>query len=211
MFVVFEGIDCSGKSTQITRLSSYLKSKNISVIATKEPGGTDIGERIRSIVKYNPSNEHISPKTELLLFNAARSTLIDNIIKPNLDKNTVVLLDRYYYSTLAYQGGGNELDNDFVEYICNFVNSSLKQPDIIFYLDISYEEHRRRKFNRNVSDNATLDRIENNNKEFYKRVLNKYNEILNNLEHTRVVKIDGTLPEREITKIIIDAYENKLV
>ncbi|RUM57553.1 MAG: dTMP kinase [Persephonella sp.] len=136
-FIVFEGIDGSGKTTQAKKLYEYLKEKGLKTVLTKEPGGTDIGKEIRKILLNKDYN--IPPIAELLLYEADRNIHISTFVKPKLHNGYVVISDRYIYSTLAYQSFGRGIDRNVVDYLNSLATEDLK-PDIVFLLDIPVEE-----------------------------------------------------------------------
>lgn len=193
MFITFEGIDGSGKTTQIRLLEAYLTSKGREVVVLREPGGSVFSEKIRELVLSN--DFQLNPNTELLLFNAARSELTEKVIIPLLKENKVVLCDRYYDSTMAYQGYGRGLLKKNV-YNCNHIGSLCVIPNRTYYFRISVEEAiQRRSHLRN-------DRIENENLDFFKKVVNGFDEIAKN-EPERIVVIDATKNIDEIHNQVI--------
>ena len=138
MFVTFEGSEGSGKSTQIILLADYLRGKGFRVTTTREPGGTLIGEQVRSCL-HDVDNQEMTPSAEVLLYSASRAQLVQEVIQPALDDNNVVLSDRYADSTLAYQGYGRLLDLDTLATITQFATGGLK-PDLSIFLDVDVEE-----------------------------------------------------------------------
>jgi len=134
LFITFEGPEGSGKTTQIDKLKSYLKSKGFSVVKTREPGGSYIAEKIRRILLSN-KNINLSPKAELLLYLASRAQHIQDIIKPALKRGAIVLCDRFSDSTMAYQGYGRGISKSLINKINKFVTNGVK-PDLTIYLDI---------------------------------------------------------------------------
>ncbi|MBO4686980.1 MAG: dTMP kinase, partial [Clostridiales bacterium] len=137
LFVTFEGIDGSGKSTQISMLSEDLKKKGIPFILIREPGATPIGEKIRTIL-LDKANSKMHARTELLLYEAARAQIVEERIRPELEKGTVVICDRFYDSTVAYQGYARGLDLDAIGYLNRWSTDELK-PDITFLFDLPEE------------------------------------------------------------------------
>ena len=164
LFIVFEGLDGSGKSTQQQLLNDKLQSDKISNISFREPGSTVIGEKI---VKILQSDQKLSPLSELLLFYVSRSAIIEEKIKPALANYDVVICDRYFYSSVAYQGYGRGMNIDFINQINDEVVKNII-PDLIFYMDISWEEKKKRK-GININD-----RFEKEDRFFHNKVRSGY-------------------------------------
>lgn len=182
MLITFEGIDGSGKSTQISLLKEHILESGKRVEVLREPGGTDISELIRGML-LNPEIE-IDPVTELLLFSSARSQLIAEKVKPLLEEGSVVILDRFYDSTTAYQGYGRKsLPLDQVHQI-NRIASHGIAPDITFYLRLSLEE----SFERTA--HMQKDRMEQSGIEFYENVIKGFDELAE--QENRFVRIDAS-------------------
>lgn len=200
MFITFEGIDGCGKSTQLQLIAKFLEQHNEKVLCLREPGGTYLAEQIRDILLN--SKENISPLTELLLFNSARSDLIQKEIKPALSRGEIVLCDRFYDSTTAYQSYGRGLPlEDVIK--CNMIATDGLKPNLTFFLDIPYELSIQR------SNHRLLDRMENAGKDFFSRVIEGYKKIADD-EPDRVYCIDGTAPIEVVMLKIIDIIEYKL-
>lgn len=134
MFITLEGPEGSGKSTQIRRLAERLEAMGYPVITTREPGGTPIGDQIRQVL-VRMENKELHPRTEILLFLAARAQLVEQLIKPALQDGKIILCDRYGDSTLAYQGYGHGLDLEILRYMLDFATDNLK-PDLTILLDL---------------------------------------------------------------------------
>ena len=164
LFIVFEGLDGSGKSTQQQLLNDKLQSDKISNISFREPGSTVIGEKI---VKILQSDQKLSPLSELLLFYVSRSAIIEEKIKPALANYDVVICDRYFYSSVAYQGYGRGMNIDFINQINDEVVKNII-PDLIFYMDINWEEKKKRK-GININD-----RFEKEDRVFHNKVRSGY-------------------------------------
>ncbi len=196
MFITFEGIDLSGKSTQIRLLEEYLKSKNKKVISVREPGGTEISEKIRDIL-LDKKNLHMEYVTEFLLFSASRYQLTNEIIIPKLKKKYFVLCDRYYDSSTAYQGFGGKTDLKSI-YKVNKIATGKLVPDITYLINISAEEFVRRK----KLINKDEDRIEQKDIAYYKKVIKGYLKISRN-NKKRFVVIDGSKTIDEIHNDIL--------
>ncbi len=143
LFVTFEGPDGSGKTTQVARLAESLRAAGRDVIATREPGGTRIGDQVRAIL-HAPENRSMRPVTELLLYCASRAQLVSEVIRPHLERGGIVLSDRYADSSLAYQGYGRGIDLIPLRAILAFATDGLR-PDLTLLLDLDAEEGLRRR------------------------------------------------------------------
>lgn len=166
MFITFEGIEGSGKSTQRQRLLEWLDARSISYISTREPGGTDIGQILRKLLLANQSDIS-SNRTELFLFAADRSEHLNQVILPALKRGDWVVCDRYIDSTYAYQYGGREHDEQDILDIIRLTRAI--EPDLTFLLDLSPQEGLQR-----AKARATLDRFENEQLSFHERVRKAY-------------------------------------
>lgn len=175
MFITFEGPDGSGKSTQITLLVDYLREQGCRVFQTREPGGTPIGDQIRSVV-HDLKNEGMHPHTEILLYCASRAQLVAQEIRPRLDQGEIVICDRYADSTLAYQGYGRGLDLDTLRLILAFATGGLR-PDLTIYLDISADEGLRRR-QQAAQDGAEWNRMDALSLDFHRRVREGYQALM---------------------------------
>lgn len=162
-FITIDGVEGAGKSTQIELICSYLHRKSIEVVRTREPGGTDIGEKIRSVL-LDVDNKEMHSDTELLLMFSSRNELIQNKIIPALNDGKWVVSDRFTDASFAYQGGGRMLSLDRIAKLENWVLGSFK-PDLTFLLDISVEIGMTRVEARNAKD-----RIEQEERAFFERV-----------------------------------------
>ena len=187
----FEGIEGVGKSTQINLLKEYLETNGYSTEILREPGSTITGESIRSILL--DSKENLSSESELLLMFAARAQLISE--KVNNSNSDIILFDRFYDASLAYQGFGRNLPIDFIQSLITFINCP--EPRLTFLLDISVQDG----FERKVND--VKDRIESAGNEFFKKVREGYLEIANNNQN-RIKVIDAMQSIDDINKSIID-------
>jgi len=165
LFIAFEGIDGSGKSTQLNLLSQYLKSKGKKVLNIREPGGTILGEKIREILLDN--NLNINKRSELLLFLASRAQLVEEVIKPHLKRGFFVLADRFSDSSIAYQGGARNIGVETVSTLNDFATDNI-YPDIVFYIDIPTKIAMERLKDKN------LDRLEKEGQIFLEKVRNTY-------------------------------------
>lgn len=202
LFITFEGIDGCGKSTQIGLLTAYLEDIGRPCLLVREPGGTVIGEKIRSILLDKENNE-MSPAAELLLFEAARAQIVEEKIRPAIEAGTTVICDRFYDSTYAYQGVARSLGEDLVVTLNDIATSGLA-PDITFLLDLSVEDAYARRKGRGEAD----DRMELLGLEFQRSVRNGYLKAAETFDRIKVIDAAGT-PE-EIFGDIKKAVEERL-
>jgi dTMP kinase len=195
MFITFEGIDYSGKSTQANLLHEYFRKNKVKSILVREPGGTKISEKIREIL-LNREHLEMLPITEFFLFSASRAQLVNEVIKPNLKRGVIVICDRSYDSSCAYQGYGGKLDVKKVFEINDFATTDLV-PDITFLIDISPGKAFARAIERHK-----FDRIEIKKLSFYKRVHDGFKKIAAK-NKKRFVVLDGSKSVDVIHEIII--------
>jgi dTMP kinase len=203
MFITFEGLDACGKTTQAKLLVEELKNSGLNILFLREPGGTGISEKIRQILL---DREHLemSDLAEFFLFSAARTQLVNEVIRPALDAGITVLCDRFYDSTTAYQGYGRGLDLEDVKRINRVATNGLA-PDITFILDIPVSEILRRR-GRSKGD---TDRMESSGIEFYARVRQGYHAIAQ-AESSRCYLLAGTRKIQEIHEEILEIVQKKL-
>lgn len=168
MFITFEGPDGSGKTTQMDLLMPFLAAKGLDTVRTREPGGTDIGDQIRSVI-MNMKNKSMHPRSEILLFCASRAQLVEELIRPSLSEGKLVLCDRYADSTLAYQGYGHGLDRDALIRLLDFATGGLK-PDLTLLFDISAEAGLRRR----LTNHEEWNRMDDYALQFHERVRSGY-------------------------------------
>ena len=171
LFITFEGGEGAGKTTLINRLDEELQSRGCSVVKTREPGGSKLGNIIRNLVLNHDAETHISTMTELMLFLAARAQHLEEVIKPALEAGKVVLCDRFNDSTVAYQGCARGLGADTVRTICDLVCQGIT-PEMTFFLNVNPEEGLRRTRN-SAKENAAsghVDRIESEKMSFHEKV-----------------------------------------
>lgn len=203
-FVVFEGIDCSGKSTQLQLLLNYLSGRGCPVLSTREPGGTRIGELLRQIL-LDPANGELQSKTEAFLYAAARAQHVAEKIKPALDAGKIVLCDRFYHSTLAYQGWGRGIRHDLLSGLNNLATGGLS-PDLVILLDLPPEDALLRL---NTKGHA-VDRLESETLSFFRRVREGF-LVQARKEDARFRVYDARLPVDTINKDICSALEGILL
>lgn len=177
MFITFEGIDGSGKSTQAKALAATLRDKNYAVLLTREPGGTPIGDQIRGIVLDDMTNTNIMPRAELLLFCASRAQLVGEVIQPFLAQGGIVVCDRYADSTLAYQGFGHGLDLDILEHILHFATGGLV-PDVTVYLDLDPQIGLERRQRGRLLMTDDWNRLDDKELAFHRRVYEGYEQMI---------------------------------
>ena len=190
-FVSFEGIEGCGKTTQITLLSEYLKKHSIAHTITREPGGTAVGEGIRKIL-LNSETIRLTAASELLLFYASRSQNIQEKIKPALERNEIVICDRYYHASMAYQGYGRGIPLDFIRKLTDLVCDPYR-PDLTFLLDIEPEIGLARARTRNHGRIENEDRFEAEDLEFYNRVREGYLELASEDERIQLLYADRSI------------------
>lgn len=164
LFIAFEGGDGAGKSTQAARLSDALESRGLSVLRTREPGGTPIGEKLRSLV-LDHGHGTIDPRTEALMFAAARAAHASQVIRPALTEGTVVITDRYIDSSVAYQGAGRGLGAEGVLSLNEWATEGL-HPDLTVLLDVDPSDGRQRR----TAGDATEDRLESEPDDFHSAI-----------------------------------------
>ena len=187
-FVSFEGIEGCGKTTQIALLSEYLKKHAMAHTITREPGGTAVGEGIRKIL-LTSETIHLTAASELLLFYASRSQNIQEKIKPALDRNEMVICDRYYHASMAYQGYGRGIPLDFIHKITNLVCDRYR-PDMTFLLDIEPEVGLQRARARNHARPENEGRFEGEDLDFYNKVRDGYLELASEDERIQLIYAD---------------------
>ena len=187
-FISFEGIEGCGKTTQIALLSDYLKNHSIAHTITREPGGTAVGEGIRKIL-LDSETIHLTAASELLLFYASRSQNIQEKIKPALERKEVVICDRYYHASLAYQGYGRGIPLDFIQKLTDLVCAPYR-PDMTLLLDIEPEVGLARARARNHSRPENEGRFEAEDLDFYNRVRDGYLELASQDERIQLIYAD---------------------
>ena len=191
-FITFEGSEGSGKSTQADRLGARLQRCGVRYVLTREPGGTPIGETIRDLLQFAPHNSNMTPETELLLFEASRSQLVREVIKPALERGMCVIADRFLDSTTVYQGAARKLDREIIERLNTFVAGNCV-PDITFVLDVDAPTAESRM----QREPRKADRMEQQTDEFYQRVRDGYRDLATH-EPKRIVLINGSRDPDEI-------------
>ena len=199
MFISFEGIEGSGKSTQIGLLREFLNQKGLDPVVIREPGGTQIGEKVRDIF-LSKTDEHFDPLTEVLLLYSSRKQLDNNVIKPAIRAGKIVIADRFADATVAYQAYGKSVSKDFIAQLHN--DLEISNPDLTFFIDISPELSKER-----ISDRES-DRMESESIEFFSKVRSGYQECAKNTD--RVITIEGTDAIENIFLQIKEAVVKKI-
>ena len=211
LFITLEGLDGSGKTTQISRLAAWLKRRGFGAVVTRQPGGTATGDRIRALTLDSRSS-HLAPMAEMALMFADRAQAIAEVIEPALDAGQIVLCDRFTDSTEAYQGGGRELGSAVVLELHRLICRNL-QPDLTLLLlpslEASLSRARRRNQRAAAASGQDEDRFEQEQDAFYRRVWEKYREIAAR-EPARVVLIEGDLTIDEVHEQIVEAVAERL-
>lgn len=182
LFIVMEGPDGSGKTTQINLLKEYLEEAGYECLITREPGGTVIGEKVRQLI-LNPEHKEMSPVTEMLLYAASRAQLVHEVIGPALEEGKIVISDRFVDSSIVYQGIARKLGISTVSAV-NAPGIGIYRPDGIFFIDLSEAEGLRRK-----KEQKNLDRMEQEGIDFHHMVSEGYRKVLSG--RSEVMKIDG--------------------
>ena len=201
-FITFEGSEGCGKSTQVQLLANRLDMAGIPFLITREPGGTAIGESIRELLQFAPQSAGMTPETELLLFEASRSQLVREVIKPALESGKCVIADRFFDSTTVYQGVARKLDRKIVRQLNAFAVGDCI-PDITFLLDVDPKTARAR-----MQEPRRPDRMEQQADEFYEQVRDGYQELAK-WQRDRIVVIKGWQSPEEIAKEIWEMLSSR--
>lgn len=199
LFITFEGLDGSGKTTQMRRLAKRLRARGHVVLETVEPGGTEIGGKIRQVL-LDAANQELSPTAELLLYFASRAQNVDERILPALRRGEIVLADRFTDSTLVYQGCGRGLGAETVLALDRVACRGLK-PDLTLLLDIDVETSLARARARNAAQPAGETRMDEQSLEFHRKVYEAYQALAAG-EPERIRRIDGRAAVEEIELVI---------
>ena len=194
IFITFEGIDGSGKSTQLRMLASDLRLKGFDVLTTMEPGGTPLGRRLREA--FLETEESVDPLAELLLFAADRAQHVSFLIKPKLEEGKIVISDRYADATYAYQGAGRGFPKEMVNEVIKLATDGLK-PDLTLFFDLPVELALTRTKSRHDEGDEPKNRMDDEEKEFYQRVREAYLEISRS-EPNRFRVLDASLSVQEV-------------
>ena len=200
MFISFEGIEGSGKSSLIKNLKNYYKNHALDVFFTKEPGGTELGEKIREIL-LDPTSK-IDPSSELFLLMADRVHHVKNKINPNLNENKIVFCDRYIDSTIAYQGGGRDLDDKDIEGMIKMLK--LPIPDLTILLDVPVEMGLMR-----AKERSELDRFEKEDIDFHKKIRQSYLNLQKKYPD-RIIIFNASMNENNVFEEVLNYIKSKI-
>ena len=203
MFITLEGPEGSGKTSHIPYLVEYLREKGHIVFPTREPGGTSISEQVRDIL-HDLKNEEMHPRTETLLYQAARAQIVEQVIKPRLADGEIVISDRYYDSTIAYQGYGHQQDLEQVRQLVKYATGGLI-PDLTVLLDLDVEVGLHRKKKNGIEWN----RMDAHEVDFYKRVRAGYLEMVK-LEPGRWVVVDAEQKWASVQEALRKVIEGRI-
>ena len=202
--VSFEGGEGCGKSTQIRKLAKLLDERGIEYVVAKEPGATELGEQIRNILLHTDLD--LSSKTELLLFCASRSRVVENVINPALEQGKVVIMDRYYDSSFAYEGYAGSVNLKDIETITKFTIGEDAEPDLTFLFDLDYEAGIERKLIDHQLE--TLDRFESKGKEYFDCVRNGYLDIAKK-NKKRIVVVDASQSIQDVYDEVVKVFDKR--
>lgn len=201
MFITLEGPEGSGKTSQLPPLVEYMREQGYEVFPTREPGGTSIGEQIREVI-HDLKNVEMHPRTETLLYQAARAQIVEQVFKPRLAAGEIVISDRYYDSTIAYQGYGHQQDLDQVRALVRYATGGLV-PDLTILLDVDVEAGLRRK----TQNGSEWNRLDAYTLEFHQRVRRGYLEMAR-AEPQRWVMIDAgrewRMVQQELRRVVVE-------
>jgi dTMP kinase len=185
IFVTFEGIEGCGKSTQLSMLANWLRANGKDVTVTREPGGTDLGEKIRNLLLDGSKGDVFSVRAEILLFEASRAQHVDEKILPAIKSGKIILCDRFFDSTVVYQGVARAIDPHTVQFLNEFAVSECI-PDMTIFPNISVAE----SFRRIALEDGSRDRIEQEDESFFEKIRNGYLRLAK--DNTRFFMVDGT-------------------
>lgn len=206
MFITFEGPDGSGKTTQVAQTAAALRERGYNVLLTREPGGTAIGDQIRQVL-HDMENKAMHPRAELLLYSASRAQIVEEVIRPHLAKGGLVLCDRFFDSTYAYQGYGHGLDLDVLRMLTEFATGGLR-PDLTLLLDIAAEDGLQRRLSA-VAKGEEWTRMDDMAMTFHRRVREGYHALLA-AEPLRWVEINAARPVEAVQADILKTLKERL-
>ena len=211
MFISFEGNEGTGKSTQLHAVKEALENKGFKIVTVREPGATPVGEAIRKIFKSPPEKTELTGWCEAFLISAARHQLVNDVIEPELKKNSIVVADRYIDSTLVYQGIAKNLPFEEIKNICQIATHG-RMPDMTFLFHAPIEIIKERIQSRlNLEKKPEADRFDNADLETIENLSQAFDKVAK-MFPGRITKIDSTQPADSITKLVVEkilAYQNK--
>ncbi len=207
LFITFEGIEGCGKTTQSKMLKHYLEKNGYDVVLSREPGGTEIGNRIREILIDPKYKGVLTPETEVLLYLADRNQHLKEKIIPSLREGKFVISDRYHYSSVAYQCFGRNLDCSKINFIFEKFIEGI-EPDIVFLIDIDVETSFNRVKNRAKNEKVELSRFELEHKNFHSKIREGFLTLAK--KKSNFIVIDGTKSPEEIHEIIVKETEKRI-
>ncbi|MCX6704660.1 MAG: dTMP kinase [Candidatus Woesebacteria bacterium] len=202
-FITLEGSEGSSKTTQIPRLVESLRQEGLTVYPTREPGGTSIGEQIREVIQ-SLKNTEMHPRTETLLYQAARAQIVEQVICPMLAEGRIVISDRFFDSTIAYQGYGRQQDREQIRALINYATGGLI-PDLTVFMDVDIEVGLKRR-----RGGAEWNRMDAFEAEFYQRVKQGYLELIS-LDPARWVVVDANRSIDEVFSDLKREVDNRLI
>lgn len=206
-FISFEGPEGAGKSTQVKMLTRVLTERGRAVLTTREPGGTPLGEKLRRLLKHTLENEAPCPQTELLMMAASRAQLMRDIIKPALNNNRIVVVDRFLDSTTVYQGFGRGIDLEFIQRLHDFTVGDCR-PDLTILLDLEVKTGIQRSSQRGLGL-ETEDRFDNENREFHQRIRQGFLALARQ-QPERIKIVDASPPAELVHKKITQIVEGAI-
>jgi dTMP kinase len=204
LFLTFEGLDGSGKTTQMRRLAARLRAGGGEVVELAEPGTTEIGKKIRSIL-LDPAHEKMSAVAEMLLYFAARAQTVDEILRPALERGATVVSDRWTDSTRAYQGYGRELGLEWIDELDRIACRGI-EPDLTLLVEIGVDAGLERARARNAGEAAAETRMDEQHRAFYERVAQGYRRLAE--MYGRIVTVDGRGSVEEVERRVWEAFED---
>lgn len=208
MFITFEGMDGSGKTTQVNLTAAALREQGYNVLLTREPGGTPLGDKVRSLLlEKELFTTPMDSRAELLLFCASRAQLVSEVIRPHLASGGIVICDRYIDSSIAYQGFGHGLDLDYLRHILDFATGNL-YPDATIYLDITPQEGLRRRAAASLFGEE-FNRIDDMALDFHHRVYDGYKAIAE-VSPERWLTIDAAQSPAQVQQAVMEALKPRL-
>jgi len=208
-FITFEGIDGSGKSTQLRLLGNFLRANGCDALLTREPGGTTLGLRLRAALL--DATEEVDPLTELLVFAADRAQHVRRMVRPALAAGRVVISDRYADATVAYQGGGRGFAPELIAQIVQLATEGLK-PDLTLLFDVSVEESTNRTTRRSTSKTSSRDRLDIEHADFHARVRDAYLQIaLAEPERVKLIDTSGPVEQTHdrVKEIVVPYLQSR--